>query len=121
MPGEKEGELINLIWEGWIPDSFYIKGHIPIKEALTVLQYEDVLTKVDSFYDRTINYWITKEYELILSTGHHNYARWSTEPGPDDCPVVLRDYGTPGKGRFKVTRFDVIGKRVTKEISEPNF
>ncbi|MHB8071532.1 MAG: hypothetical protein ACYDHF_06235 [Candidatus Cryosericum sp.] len=117
MPGEKEGEFIQLLWDGWFPDALYIRGHIPEKDALIILEGEDALVKVDRYYDPGDKEWKYQRYIPILSPAHHAYGRWSMEPGPDGCTLVLRDYKEPGQGRFKVTRFDVIDRR--KEESAP--
>ncbi len=117
MPGEKTGEVISLIWEG-SPDAFFVKGHVPESEALAELEMEEVLITGYSKYDKEKGESVWTWLKAILGPAMHRYARWSMEPGPDDTTSILRDYSEPGRGRFPVTQFTVLGWHKSQEFPE---
>lgn len=97
MAKEAVGEIIVLVWEG-LPNAFFIKGHVSEAEAMIALNRGVLLYQ---------------HKRAILGPIIHNYARWSTEPGPDGNSLTLRSYQEPGRGRFPVTCFEVIEWRET--------
>lgn len=93
MPGEAHGEMIRLTWEG-APDALYIRGHVSDEEAAA----EYARHHID-------------DHRLAPGVVH-TWARWSCEPGPDGVTQCLREYDAPGRGRFAVTRLDILAHRV---------
>ena len=94
----KHGQHIELVWDGQ-PDEFAIMGHVSTEQGLGILEEDG------SVYNDT-----------IIGQGVHKYARWSCQGDrPDGCSQILRTYGTPGQGRFKVTTFG-IGLFATKPL-----
>jgi len=88
----KDGEYISLIWDGCMPDAYYVKGWISFDEARNVIIGEECL----------------EDYGLEGKPFRHAYARWSTQgDAPDGCSVVLKEYKESGRGRFKVTVCDI--------------
>ena len=85
-------EVIYLRWEGRA-DDLVVRGHLPPLVAAQLLDLE---------YGRQ---YLTRMPEPY-------WGRWSCEPGPDgDNGRVLREYDTPGRGRFPIMVADVIAKR----------
>ncbi len=84
----EDGEYMNLIWDG-SPDAYYIKGHVSDKDGLEILA----------------DWGIGDEGEII-GTAQQKYGRWSTE-GDCEWSQTLREYNKPGRGRFKITVFNV--------------
>jgi hypothetical protein len=107
MSGEKIGEPILLIWEGW-PEEFFVKGHLSAEDALAALNQEELLEKFDRIFDNPSKDWKDRWYKPVLGPALHRYARWSMEPGPEGCAHVLRDYSESGRGRFPITKFAVL-------------
>ena len=109
----EEGEMIQLNWEGSTPEAFFVRGHVPPKDFMLELEDQEVM---ETGFSRLIEVeggreWVYQDAVLILGPIMHRYARWSMEPGDDgDGHQVLRDYKDPGRGRFKVTMVDVLGK-----------
>lgn len=93
MPGEKHGEMIRLTWEG-PPDALYIRGHVSDEEAMA--EYERWHAPSDHRRGAIARVW----------------ARWSCEPGPDGVAQCFREYSAPGRGRFAVTRIDILAHAV---------
>ena len=92
----KHGEYIPLVWDCGNPDAYYIRGHIDEQEALGVLEDEGEMLdgKLES--------------GNAIGKARHVYARWSMQgDAPQGCTSVLREYNNPGRGRFKVTAFNV--------------
>lgn len=83
----EHGEYIPLSWDG-PPDAYYVMGHVEHEEGLETLRNEGVV-----YADTVI--------------GHANrvYGRYSMQPGPDGNCHVLREYNSPGRGRFKITTY----------------
>lgn len=119
MPGEAIGEPISLIWEG-DPEDYFVKGHLSEKEALDALNREELLEKGYPVYNKGTWGRDWQWYKPILSPALHRYARWSMEPGPEDCHHVLRDYAEPGRGRFPVTMFHILGwQKIDSPVYDP--
>lgn len=98
---DRTGEFIELIYDS-IPTDFFIRGHISDEQALEILEYYDVLTRLDhKFINKD---WIEVWYNAVIEGIYHCYGRWSIEPGPDGCSQVLRDYKDRGRGRFPITK-----------------
>jgi hypothetical protein len=86
MINSKHGEAILLYWETE-PEAYYVKGHVSWIEAMHALALE---------YGRGSHY---------VGRRDHVYARWSQEAACKsfDVDAILREYPTPGRGRFPVT------------------
>lgn len=87
---EKNGELIQLYWEGR-PDGYYVKGHVSDAEAVSA---------VESYYG-----------DDVPCTGadiKHVWAKWvpvgEDSDVPEGCDFELRIRETQRAGWFKVTR-----------------
>jgi len=85
-----DGEYMNLIWDGLRPDAYYIKGHITHNSGIETLIDEGVI-----------------DDGAEVGQAEHKYGRWSIEPGEDGNQHFLKEYRTPGRGRFKITVFGV--------------
>lgn len=94
MPGEKEGEVIELFEDdGCIyDDEIYVRGHVDPDFATEayVGWWHDVIA-------------IEGEEPLELGPWKHAYARWAHDASYDAPGMVLMGYSEPGRGRFKVT------------------
>jgi len=90
----QHGEVINLRWDGWMEDYLYVRGHMTIAEANCAIEGHYDTHGTQYRWDPPIRAW----------------ARWSIEPGPDGIGQTLRDYDSPGRGRFAVMRARVIAK-----------
>ena len=96
-PGKKnrDGEYICLIWECGTPDAYYVRGHVDEDAAIATLEMEGEM--LDGKLENGDTH----------GKPRHAYARWSVQgDAPDGCNRVLREYSSPGRGRFKVTVFD---------------
>ena len=82
-----DGEYIPLCWDGR-PYAYYIKGHVRHEVGIAILEDEEIIDE-----------------DTIIGHGQHIYGRWSMEPGEDSNHHVLREYNTPGRGRFKITAY----------------
>lgn len=86
---EKQGELIDLIWEG-NPEAYYVKGHIDKGVAVTVVENYHGAFKMGK--NPNVNYV---------------YAKWckATEDDgvPDGVEFTFRVRNDESKGWFKVT------------------
>ncbi len=88
--------MIALCWDG-TPDALYIRGHIPFERA-----HEIVADSDDSGFHR-------------LGVPYHAYAFWACM-GWSEYNHTLVEKNEPGRGRFKVTVFQVIGDRSVDEM-----
>ena len=80
-----DGEYMRLVWDGQ-PDAFYIKGHVNTEDGWAILTEEEIVKGRE------------------IGQAEQIYGRWSTE-GTTECPHTLREYKSPGRGRFKITMF----------------
>lgn len=115
MAGEKEGEVIDLVWpEGNDDGELFIRGHIPDEQAReTILHNSEELDNLaaDTVSDEELfdsELMDDRCHHLVLGARvEHGYARWSREALADEENLngVLRYYAAPGPGgRFPVTR-----------------
>jgi hypothetical protein len=115
MKTDRTGEFIELIYDGQ-PTDFYIRGHISDDQALEILNYYDVLTKIEM---KLINKdYVPIEYKAEIEGIYHRYGRWSIEPGPDGTTQVLRDYKDKGRGRFPVTQITIKDWKINSSNGE---
>lgn len=92
MATHKDGEYMNLVWDG-SPDAYFIRGHVSDGVGKLIIADEAYLD-VDELKK--------------LSKAEHRYGRWSCQgDNPEGCSQVLREYNGPGRGRFKITVFSV--------------
>ncbi len=88
----QDGEYMDLIWDG-SPDAYYIKGHVTHEQGIEILEAQTCLDD--------------DELEA-LGRAVQKYGRWSCQGDRvEGCSLVLREYMTLGKGRFKITHFGV--------------
>ncbi len=91
----EEGEYMDLVWDG-TPDAYYIKGHVSHEEGIAILIEEDKIQEDAKTWDGA-----------PVGRAVQKYGRWSMEPREDGNGHVLKEYKTPGRGRFKITAFGV--------------
>jgi hypothetical protein len=86
-----DGEYIPLIWDG-PPDAHYIKGHVSHEEGIEILIQEGAIYK-----------------DTVIGQAYHCYGRWSMngEDSREDGNSSLKEYKRPGRGRFKITVFNL--------------
>ncbi len=88
----QDGQYIILVWDGF-PDAHYVKGHVSDEDGRDIVINEACLDE---------------DQAKKLGQAEHKYGRWSTEAdGPEGCSQTLREYKSPGRGRFKITVFGV--------------
>ncbi len=87
MKKYNNGDYMPLIWDGQ-PDAFYIKGHVNTEDGWAILADEKVVEGRE------------------IGQAEQIYGRWSTEGGTE-WPLTLREYKSPGRGRFKITMFGI--------------
>ena len=89
----KEGEYMYLVWDGR-PDAYYIRGHVEHAAGVDILIQAGAVD--------------CEELRDELGQAEHIYGRWSMQgDAPEGCSCVLREYNTPGRGRFKITKYGV--------------
>jgi hypothetical protein len=92
MPGEKIGEYIHLFWDGG-PEAFYVRGHIPALDAM-----EEIAKEVGDKY--------------FFGLAEPIYGRYSCEHSRlEGIDQILKEYDSPGKGRFPIMRSKCLGVR----------
>jgi len=93
-----DGQFISLRWEDE-PDGLYVKGHVSLEE------FRDAAWK---YYGQDIQWYTINEVS-------HIYGRWSMETTEDGPSSMLRTYGEPGRGRFKITKSPYIYQYIKPE------
>ena len=96
MPRHKDGEVMDLTWEAYVPDSLYVRGHMDPSDA----------------HDRLLDYYGVDDHQW--KTPVASYGRFSMGHGPDGGQGLVECDG-PGRGIFKIMVADVKYRAIDRQ------